>query len=192
MATLEDTIAELIEPVLADEGFELVRVRLTGGQTKTLQVMAERPDGTMSAEDCAALSRAISPVLDAGDPFAGAWTLEVSSPGIDRPLTRLKDFAAWEGYEAKLELDRMVEGRKRFRGVLGGVEDDNVVLDIDGESDAALIPFAWIVQAKLMLSDDLIRESLVRSKGAHEEPLSGAEIEHDDDNEKRRRNNERR
>jgi len=182
---LERRIADVIAPVLDDERFELVRVRVSGGRTKTLQVMAERPDGTMSAEDCAALSRAISPVLDAVDPIEGAYHLEVSSPGIDRPLTRLKDFVQWEGYEAKIELDRMVEGRKRFRGVLGGVEDEAVVLDPEGEAEAVLIPFEWIAQAKLVLTDELVRESLRQSKQAGKELPSDVEtiddLDADDD-----------
>lgn len=147
----------------------MVRVRLTGRKELTLQVMAERPDKTMSAEDCAQLSRALSPVLEEADPISGAYRLEVSSPGIDRPLTRLKDFEDWQGYEAKLELDRMVENRKRFAGVLAGVEGDKVCLDIDGEEETALIPFEWIANAKLVLTDALIRESLNAAKQAAKE-----------------------
>ena len=101
-----------------------------------------------------------------GDPIDGEYNLEVSSPGIDRPLTRLKDFEDWQGYEAKLELDRMVEGRKRFKGVLGGVEEENVLLDVEGEEDTALIPFEWIANARLVLTDELIRESLRAAKAA--------------------------
>ncbi|MBB5517523.1 ribosome maturation factor RimP [Amphiplicatus metriothermophilus] len=166
MQPIEEKIAALIEPVVRDAGFELVRVRVSGKQALTLQVMAERSDKTMSAEDCAALSRALSPVLDEADPIAGAYRLEVSSPGIDRPLTRLKDFEDWQGYEAKIELDRVVEGRRRFRGTLAGVEGENVMLDIEGEEETALIPFAWISAAKLVLTDALIRESLTAAKQA--------------------------
>ena len=120
--------------------------------------MAERPsDGDMAVEDCARLSRAVSEVLDAADPIAGEYLLEVSSPGVDRPLTRLKDFDLFEGYEARLELDRMAEGRKRFKGVLAGIEGDNVAIDLEGEEDTALIPFAWIVDAKLVLTDELMK-----------------------------------
>ncbi len=155
MTPQEKTIASLIEPVVAAEGFDLVRLRVTGSGSPTLQVMAERPDKTMSAEDCALLSRALSPVLEAADPIAGRYTLEVSSPGIDRPLTRLSDFDDWRGYEAKIELDRLIEGRRRLRGVLAGVEDDNVLFDMEGEEETALVPFAWISAAKLLLTDAL-------------------------------------
>jgi len=163
---LEERLSALLTPVVEAAGFELVRVRLTGAKTKTLQVMAERADHTMSAEDCAALSRALSPVLDDADPIEASYRLEVSSPGIDRPLTRLKDFHDWQGYQVKLELDRMIEGRKRFSGVLGGLEDDDILLDIEGEEETALIPFAWIANAKLTLTDELIRDTLRAAKAA--------------------------
>ena len=120
--------------------------------------MAERPaDGDMEIDDCAALSRAVSEVMDAADPVAGEYRLEVSSPGVDRPLTRLHDFEAYEGFEAKLELDRLAEGRKRFKGVLAGVDGDNVGVDLEGEAHTALIPFGWITDAKLTLSDALLK-----------------------------------
>lgn len=134
-----------------------------------MQVMAERADKTMSAGDCAALSRALSAALDEADPMPGAYKLEVSSPGIDRPLTRRKDFEEWRGYEARLELDRMIEGRKRFQGVLAGVDGENVCLDIESEEETALIPFAWILSAKLILTDELVRESLKAAKAARKE-----------------------
>ncbi|MEM9837555.1 MAG: ribosome maturation factor RimP [Pseudomonadota bacterium] len=166
MSALVDRVEELITPAAEAAGFEIVRIRITGSGTPTLQIMAERPDGTMAAEDCASLSRAISPVLEDFDPIDDAYHLEVSSPGIDRPLTRLKDFERWDGFEAKIELTQAVENQKRFRGTLAGVEDDNVLFDIDGEDDTALIPFDLIATAKLMMSDDLITESLRRSKAA--------------------------
>jgi ribosome maturation factor RimP len=120
--------------------------------------MAERAlDGDMNVEDCARLSRALAEVLDAADPIAGEYVLEVSSPGVDRPLTRLKDFAEFEGHEARIELDRLAEGRKRFKGVLAGVEDDQVAIDLEGEEETALVPFAWIVEAKLVLTDQLMK-----------------------------------
>lgn len=161
---LETRLAELIAPVVETAGFELVRVRVTGGSTKTLQVMAERPDRTMTAEDCAALSRALSPVLDASDPIEGNYNLEVSSPGIDRPLVRQKDFEDWRGWPAKLELNRLVEGRKRFKGVLAGIDEGKVAFDIDGEEETALFPMEWIAHAQLILTEDLIRETMRAEK----------------------------
>lgn len=164
MNPLLDRLTEIIDPVAQAAGFELVRVRLTGAATKTLQVMAERPDRTMSAEDCAKLSRVLSPVLDAADPITGNYTLEISSPGIDRPLVRLKDFEEWQGWPAKLELNRLVEGRKRFSGVLAGVDDGKVAFDIDDEEQTALFSIDWISSAKLVLTDELIKESLKAGK----------------------------
>lgn len=159
--TAEDVrLLELLDPVAEATGYGIVRLRLMGGsETRRLQVMAERPaDGDMNVEDCARLSRAFSEVLDAADPISGEYTLEVSSPGIDRPLTRLQDFEAYEGYEVKLELDRLAEGRKRFRGVLAGVEGDQVGIDLEGEDSTAMVPFAWIVEAKLVLNDRLMKQ----------------------------------
>jgi ribosome maturation factor RimP len=158
--TAEDlNLLELLDPVAEAAGYEIVRLRLMGGEhARRLQIMAERPvDGDMNVEDCARLSRAISEIMDAADPIAGEYTLEVSSPGVDRPLTRLKDFATFEGHEARLELDRMAEGRKRFKGMLAGVEDDAVAIDLEGEEETAMIPFSWIVEAKLILTDQLMK-----------------------------------
>jgi len=158
--TAEDLgLLELLDPVAEAAGYEIVRLRLMGGEhARRLQIMAERPqDGDMNVEDCARLSRAISEIMDAADPIAGEYTLEVSSPGVDRPLTRLKDFETFEGYEARIELDRMAEGRKRFKGVLAGAEDDAVAIDLEGEEETALVPFAWIVEAKLVLTDELMK-----------------------------------
>ena len=158
--TAEDLgLLELLDPVAQAAGYAIVRLRLMGGaQARRLQIMAERPsDGDMNVEDCARLSRAISEILDAADPVAGDYTLEVSSPGVDRPLTRLIDFATYRGHEARLELDRLAEGRKRFKGVLAGVDDGQVAVDLEGEAETALIPFAWILEAKLVLSDQLMK-----------------------------------
>ena len=157
--TAEDRrLLELLDPVAEATGYEIVRLRLMGGEAgRRLQVMAETPDGEMVVEDCARLSRAISEVMDAADPIAGEYTLEVSSPGVDRPLTRLKDFANYEGHEARIELDRVAEGRKRFRGVLAGVEDDAIGIDLEGEDSTAMVPFSWIVDAKLILTDALMK-----------------------------------
>jgi ribosome maturation factor RimP len=157
--TAEDlNLLELLDPVAEAVGYEIVRLRLMGGaERRRLQIMAERPDGDMNVEDCTRLSRKISEVMDAADPITGEYVLEVSSPGIDRPLTRLKDFETFEGHEAKIELDRMAEGRKRFRGLLAGVEGEQVAIDLEGEEETALVPFAWIVEAKLVLTDELMK-----------------------------------
>jgi len=157
--TAEDhRLLELLDPVAEATGYEIVRLRLMGGEeTRRLQIMAETPEGDMVVEDCARLSRAISEVMDAADPIAGEYTLEVSSPGVDRPLTRLKDFENYDGFEARIELDRVAEGRKRFRGVLAGVEGDAIGIDLEGEDATAMIPFEWIVDAKLILTDALMK-----------------------------------
>ncbi len=170
--TEDQRLVELLDPVAEAAGYEIVRLRLMGGETaRRLQIMAETPDGEMVVEDCARLSRAISEVMDAADPIKGEYTLEVSSPGVDRPLTRLKDFATYEGHEARIELDRVAEGRKRFRGVLAGVDGDNIGIDLEGEEATAMVPFSWIVDAKLILTDALMK------RGAEER---AARIEGDD------------
>ncbi len=158
--TAEDArLLKLLDPVAEAAGYAIVRLRLMGGDhQRRLQIMAERPsDGDMNVEDCARLSRAISEVMDAADPISGEYVLEVSSPGVDRPLTRLADFEAYQGYEARLELDRLAEGRKRFKGVLAGVDDGAVAIDLEGEDETALVPFAWITDAKLVLTDELMK-----------------------------------
>ena len=161
--TREDLdLIEMLDPVAEATGYEIVRLRLMGGaEQRRLQIMAERPlqedgsGGDMNVEDCAKLSRE---VMDAADPIAGEYTLEVSSPGVDRPLTRLKDFETYAGLEVRIELDRVAEGRKRFKGELAGVEDDQVGLNIEGEDDVTVyFPFAWIVDAKLVLTDELMK-----------------------------------
>ena len=171
--TAEDRrLLELLDPVAEAAGYEIVRLRLMGGEeARRLQIMAETPEGEMVVEDCARLSRAISEVMDAADPIAGEYTLEVSSPGVDRPLTRLKDFENYDGFEARIELDRVAEGRKRFRGVLAGVDGDNIGIDLEGEEATAMVPFSWIVDAKLILTDALMK------RGAEER---AARIEGDD------------
>ena len=150
--------AALAEPVLNDLGFRLVRVVISGHNGTTVQIMAERPDGTMTVEECAQISRNLSPLLDAHDPLPGHYALEVSSPGIDRPLARLSDFETWAGYLAKVELKEAVSGRKRFRGVLEGVENGEVRIKLERDQ------LGLIAEARLLLTDDLIRESLRRSK----------------------------
>ncbi len=174
---LEDRILPMIEPISKDLGFDIVRLRVMGGSgRKRLQIMAERPDGSMGVDDCANLSRSISAILDVEDPFDGAWELEVSSPGVDRPLTALEHFARWEGFEARLELDRLVEGRKRFSGVLAGVEGEAVLLDPPDEDATLSIPFDWIAEARLVLTDELIAESLRRGSAQSSDAL-GDDVE---------------
>ena len=153
---------ELLDPVAEAAGYEIVRLRLTGGHRRILQIMAEDTDGEMAIEDCTTLSRAVSEVLEAADPITGEYVLEVSTPGIDRPLTRLKDFVTYEGFEARVELDRLAENRKRFKGVLAGVDGDNVGLDLEGEAETTLVPFAWIEDAKLVLTDALMEAGAKR------------------------------
>jgi ribosome maturation factor RimP len=161
-AAIDRRLAEIVQPVIEDMGFELVRVRLMGGKTSTLQIMAEKPEGGIEVDDCAEISIAVSAVLDVEDPILDAYTLEVSSPGIDRPLTRLKDFADFEGYEAKLETSELIDGRRRFKGVLAGVEDDEVLVNLP-EGTVGL-RFDWLSDAKLVLTDDLIRDMLKARK----------------------------
>ncbi len=156
----DERVLALVEPVADAMALEVVRVRVMSGKKTTVQIMAERADGGMDVEDCAKLSRAVSGVFEDADPVSGEYNLEVSSPGIDRPLTALPHFERWEGFEAKIELDRLVEGRKRFRGVLAGVDEDNVAIDLKGEEDTALIPFDWIADAKLVMTDALVEASL--------------------------------
>lgn len=157
--TREDrSVLELIDPIAEAMGYEIVRVRLMGGgPARRLQIMAEDGAGDMNVDDCAKLSRAILDVLEAADPIEGDYSLEVSSPGVDRPLTRLKDFAAYEGFEARLELDRLADGRKRFKGDLAGVDGDNIAIDLEDEAETTLIPFTWITEAKLALTDKLLK-----------------------------------
>ncbi|MFD3188862.1 ribosome maturation factor RimP [Sedimentitalea sp. HM32M-2] len=163
-AAIDRRLAEIITPVIEDLGFELVRVRLMSGKTTTLQIMADRPGGGIEVDDCAAISNAVSATLDVEDPILDAYTLEVSSPGIDRPLTRLKDFDMFEGYEAKLETADLIDGRRRFKGALAGIDGDEVLINID-EGTIGL-RFDWLSDAKLVLTDDLIKEMLRQRKAA--------------------------
>ena len=163
-AAIDRRLAEIIAPVIEGMGYELVRVRLMGGKTKTLQIMADKPGGGIEVDDCADISTAVSATLDVEDPVEDAYTLEVSSPGIDRPLTRLKDFEAWSGSEAKIETAEMIDGRRRFRGTLAGVADGEVLLDIP-EGTIGL-QFDWLSDAKLVLTDELIRDMLKARKEA--------------------------
>jgi ribosome maturation factor RimP len=163
-------VAGICEPVLASLGFRLVRVLISRRDGTTVQIMAERTDGTMTVEDCASLSRQISPVLDAHDPLPGSYRLEISSPGIDRPLVRPSDFVDWAGQEARIEMREPVGGRRRFRGVLAGVDGGEVRLVASAaatdSAPGALVslPIAGIAEARLVLTDELIRETLRRAK----------------------------
>jgi ribosome maturation factor RimP len=183
-------IGEMIEPSVAAMGYELVRVQLSGGQRPVLQIMAERTDGSpMTVEDCADISNAVSALLDVEDPLPDAYTLEVSSPGIDRPLTRLKDYSRFAGFEARLETLLPLDGRKRFRGVLLGVAGDDVRLRVTekpakaekpvrkskavaaAESAAAgpveiNVPFALITKARLELTDELLQAAAAEEQAA--------------------------
>jgi len=163
-AAMDRRIAEIIQPVIEGMGFELVRVRLMGGEYKTLQIMAQKPDTTIDVDECARISTAVSAVLDVEDPVTDAYTLEVSSPGIDRPLTRIKDFADWEGHEAKLETTDLIDGQRRFKGQLAGVEGDEILVNI--QQGTVGLKFEWLSDAKLVLTDELVTEMLRQRKAA--------------------------
>lgn len=172
VVTAASHLEPVFEPVIEKAGFKLVRLRIMGGATKTLQVMAERPDGSMDVEGCATLSHALLDFIEAEDPIEGDYEIEVSSPGIDRPLTRLMDFSRWSGHEAKIELTLPVEGRKRFRGLLLGLDGSDVMIRADN-SDIKF-PFRAIANAKLVLTDKLINEDLKARKGAGASAKAGA------------------
>ncbi len=159
---IDRRLAEIVTPVIEGMGFELVRIRLMGGRTPTLQIMADRPEGGIVVDDCARISTAVSAVLDVEDPIEDNYTLEVSSPGIDRPLTRLKDFDMWVEYEARIETNELIDGRRRFKGILRGTEGDEVLIEIeDGKETLTIgLKFDWLSDAKLVLTDELIAEML--------------------------------
>ncbi|MFN4144068.1 ribosome maturation factor RimP [Aestuariivirga sp.] len=183
-------VAALAEPVLAEMGFRLVRVKMSG---PTLQIMAERPDGTFSIDDCEQVSRALSPILDVEDVIASRYHLEVSSPGIDRPLVRPSDFEAWGGHEVKVEMAVPVAGRKRFKGTLEGFEAGEVRLYIENPEGASKepvligVPFADIAEAKLVLTDQLIEAA--RSRLPARGYGDGAEIDEDQISQERSEDN---
>jgi ribosome maturation factor RimP len=158
-------VAALAEPVLASLGYRLVRVRVSAFAGCTVQIMAERPDGTMGIEDCEAVSRALSPVFDVADPVEGAYRLEISSPGIDRPLVRHSDFNRYAGHTAHVEMQTLIEGRKRFRGELLGTERNSARLRLEGaDANEVLLPIDDMMEARLVLTDALIAEALRKSK----------------------------
>lgn len=185
---IDARVAMIVEPVLRAIGFRLVRVRLSGQHGLTLQIMAERQDGTMTVEDCEEASRALSPVLDVEDPIEKAYHLEVSSPGIDRPLVRKSDFATWTGHLVKMETSILVADRKRFRGKIAEAGAEDVLIERDqpayGDEPAVRVPYEAIAEARLILTDDLIREALTKDKKARQEakkrrgePEAGEETE---------------
>ncbi len=194
-------VAAIAAPVLLGLGYRLVRVRVSGTLGMTVQIMAERPDGAMAIEDCEAASRALSPVFDAEDPIDREYRLEISSPGIDRPLVRASDFQRYAGHEAKIEMAVAQDGRKRFRGILLGTEGENAKLrrkDLSekdaAESEAAevVLPIGDMAEARLVLTDELVRESLRRGKsqarGAehHADENNARGVEHDDQQDRTR------
>ena len=167
---LDRRVADIIEPTIEQIGYQLVRVRLSAQNGATLQIMCERPDGTMTVEDCETVSMAVSPVLDVEDPIDKAYHLEVSSPGIDRPMVRKSDFSRWQGHLVKCETSILIDGRKRFRGKIVSADGDGFTVDRDqpayGEAPTVTIPFSALAEAKLILTDDLIRDALRADKAA--------------------------
>ncbi len=170
---LSARVAHVAEPVIEQLGYRLVRVKVSGAEGCTVQIMAERPDGSMTVEDCETVSRALSPVLDVADPIDRAYRLEISSPGMDRPLVRKSDFDRYAGHLVRIEMDVPVNGRKRFRGKLAGTEGETARLHRDdageGEEADVLLPMTEMSEAKLVLTDDLVKEALRREKSAKRE-----------------------
>lgn len=159
---IEKKISSIISPTIETLGYELVRIRLVPGETSTLQIMADRKSGEIDVEDCSIISRDISVLLDVEDPINDAYILEVSSPGIDRPLTRLKDFSNWQGYEVKLETYELINGQRRFKGEIYNIEKDNITLANNGKFIE--LSFELISEAKLILTDNLIKDVLRNRK----------------------------
>ncbi len=180
---LDRRIAEIIEPVLVAMGYKLVRVRLMNQNGLTLQVMAEKNDGTMTVEDCEEVSMAISPVLDVEDPVDKAYHLEVSSPGIDRPMVRRSDFERWIGHLLKCETSILIDNRKRFRGKITEVDAEGFTIERDqvayGEQPRVAVPFNALAEAKLILTDDLIRDALRADKLAKAQAANQNEEDND-------------
>lgn len=170
---IDARVALIVAPVLRGIGYRLVRVRLMAQNGMTLQIMAERNDGTMDVEGCEEVSRAVSPALDVDDPIEKAYHLEVSSPGIDRPLVRKSDFSAWQGHLAKLETSIMIGDRKRFRGRIAAADEAGVEITRDqpayGEEPTVKLPYEAIAEARLMLTDDLIRDALSKDNRARKD-----------------------
>ena len=163
-AAIDRRMAEIITPVIEDLGYELVRVRLMTGKNTILQIMADKPEGGIEVDDCAKISTAVGATLDVEDPIVEEYALEVSSPGIDRPLTRLKDFENFEGYEVKIETTELIDGRRRFKGQLAGIDGNDVLINV--EEGTIGLQFNWLSDAKLVLTDELIAEMLRQRKAA--------------------------
>jgi ribosome maturation factor RimP len=176
---IDRRLADIVQPVIEGLGFELVRIRLMGGQRRILQIMADKPEGGIDVDDCGRISTGVSAVLDVEDPLEDAYVLEVSSPGIDRPLTRLKDFDAWQGWEARIETTELIDGRRKFRGTLQGTEGEEVLIEIEDKGAPVTIGlrFDWLSDAKLILTDELIAEMLRQKKAAGIDPAQFDEIE---------------
>lgn len=184
---LDRRVAEIIEPTIEQIGYQLVRVRLSAQNGATLQIMCERPDGTMTVEDCEQVSMAVSPVLDVEDPIDKAYHLEVSSPGIDRPMVRKSDFSRWAGHLLKCETSVLVESRKRFRGIIVSADENGFTLERDqraaGEEPTVVIPFTALAEGRLILTDELIRDALAADKKAKAAQAANQNDEDGDDEE---------
>jgi ribosome maturation factor RimP len=182
---LDLRIAEIIEPVLIAMDFRLVRVRMLNQNGATLQIMAERNDGTMDVDGCEAVSVAISPVLDVEDPIDREYHLEVSSPGIDRPMVRKSDFARWQGHLVKIETSIMIDNRKRFRGKITEANEEGFTIERDqvayGEEPRVTIPFSALAEGKLILTDDLIRDALRADKLAKQQAANQNDEQEDEE-----------
>ena len=161
---MDKKLAALLNPILEDLGFEMVRVRLSNGNPSTLQIMADRLDGQIGVDELAEINTSVGTVLDVEDPIPENYTLEISSPGIDRPLTRKKDFDSFQGFEAKVETTELIDGRRRFRGVLAGLNNDEVLINL--EEGTIGLKFTWLSDARLVLSDDLIKKMLKKNAKA--------------------------
>lgn len=159
---LESRILLIAKPIIQDMGFEVIRIRLIDGKSKLIQIMIDSPKMNITVDDCANISNELSAAIDVEDPYEDAFNLEVSSPGIDRPLTRLRDFDQWSGYEAKLETTSAIEGQKRFKGILSGTDGDEILIKLDIGTIG--LKFDWLSDAKLILTDALIRETLQNQK----------------------------
>ena len=178
---IDRRLAAIVRPAIEGMGYELVRLRLMGGKTRILQIMADRPEGGIQIDELGEITHAVSAALDVEDPLEDAYTLEVSSPGIDRPLTRLKDFDVWAGYEARIETSELIDGRRRFKGTLAGTEGHEVLITLeDGEDEVTIgLNFDWLSDAKLILTDELIAESLKARKATDPDPSKFDDIQTD-------------